>query len=235
MIFFWRRMVDIAILDSGVNPWHSHVGGIKGGLGFQPLPDGKVTAAADFSDHIGHGTAIAGIIRTATPEANLFAFKIFDKTLHCSAAVLLAALSWAIEAEVNMIHLSLGTVVTRHQAALARLSEEALHKNIIIVAAARNDSDVIYPAALDSVIGVYWDRNCPWDHVTFNPYKKIPFGAHGYPRTLPGRPNEDNFSGSSFAAAHVSAMAARILLDFPRAGIEEVKEKIVERFRYLKR
>lgn len=223
--------MDIAILDSGINPWHSHVQGIKGGLGFHPLPeDTKITVSTDCCDNLGHGTAIAGIIRRGAPKADLFAFKIFHEALHCSAAVLLGALSWAINANMKMIHLSLGTVNAQYKSELTDLARQANDKNIILVAAARNDMDVIYPAVFKTVMGVYWNKSCPEDKVVFNPEKTVEFGAYGRPICLSGQRPEDNFSGSSFAAARVSAMAARILCENPRAGPEEVKDKIVALF-----
>ena len=34
--------VHIAIIDSGINPWHSHVKGVEGGVAFYQDPAGKV-------------------------------------------------------------------------------------------------------------------------------------------------------------------------------------------------
>jgi len=57
----------------------------------------------------------------------------------------------------------------------------------------------------------YWHRACDPDDLIYHPDNAVEFGAHGYPRQLPGLPREMNFSGSSFAAARVTAMAARLI------------------------
>ncbi len=222
--------MEIAILDSGVNPWHSHVNSIKGGLGFHPVPGGKVTITPDFCDRLGHGTAIAALIRNSAPTVDLYAFKIFHDALCCSTTVLMEAISWAIEANIKMIHLSLGTLQTHYQSDLETLANRAYEKNIIMVAAARNDTDDIFPAKFKTVLGVYWNKNCPKGKIVYHPDKAVEFGAYGRPRQLPGQPHELNFSGNSFAAAHVTAMAARILTDSPRAGPDEVRGRLAQMF-----
>lgn len=222
--------MEIAILDSGVNPWHSHVQKIKGGVGFKAVTDGKVATTPDFSDRLGHGTAIAGVIRKSVPNADLYAFKIFHDALHCSTSVLMEALSWAIEANIKMIHLSLGTLETHYRSDLEALAIRAYEKNIIMVAAARSNTDNIFPAKFDTVLGVYWHKDCPEEKVIFHNDKAVEFGAYGRPLALPGQPPEFNFSGNSFAAARVSALAARIIADSPRAGPTEVREKLIQRF-----
>ena len=222
--------MEIAILDSGINPWHSHVQSVKGGLGFVQTAEGTITLTPDFSDHLGHGTAIAGVIRAAVPAADLFAFKIFHDSLRCPAEVLLKAIDWAIEANIKIIHLSLGTVEESYKADLERLSQKAYQKKIIMVAAARGYDDEIYPAVFDTVIGVYWYRRCPEGSLLYHPDAPISFGAYGRPRKLPGQAEAHNYAGSSFAAAHVSAMVARILAESPRTGPDRVKQELIKRF-----
>lgn len=222
--------MEIAILDSGINPWHSHVQRIKGGIGFKGMAGNKIAVIPDFCDRLGHGTAIAGVIRKGAPNADLYAFKIFHDALHCSTAVLLEALAWAIEANIKLIHLSLGTLQTRHRSDLEALAIRAHDKNIIIVAAARNNTETIFPAIFDTVLGVYWHKDCPEEKIIFDNEKAVEFGAYGRPLTLSGQPAEHNFSGNSFAAARVSAMAARIITDMPMAGPEEVRKTLIERF-----
>ena len=222
--------MEIAILDSGVNPWHSHVQSIKGGLGFQSAKGGNVTITPDFCDRLGHGTAIAGIIRRGAPEADLFAFKIFHDALSCSTDVLMEAILWAIKAKIKLIHLSLGTLQSQYQSDLEALADQAYAENIIMVAAARSDADDIFPAKLKTVLGVYWHKDCPEGKIVHSDKSAVEFGTYGRPLQLPGQPREMNFSGNSFAAAHVSAMAAQILTDSPQAGPEEVRERLVQLF-----
>jgi len=95
--------IEIAIIDSGINPWHSHVQGVAGGISFHLRASGKVVEGVDFSDELGHGTAIAGVIRERNSQASIYAVKIFHQTLEAPAALLLAALNWAINTRVKII------------------------------------------------------------------------------------------------------------------------------------
>jgi subtilisin family serine protease len=218
--------IEIAVIDSGINPGHSHVQGVAGGISFHLEATGKVAEGVDFSDELGHGTAIAGVIRERNPQAKIYAVKIFHQLLEAPAALLLAAMQWAIRARVNIIHLSLGTERSEYRGDLKQLCRDAVRKDIVIIAAARALEDQVFPAIFDEVIGVYWNHDCENGSLIYYPEKSVEFGAYGRPRALPGIPQELNFSGSSFAAAHVTAMAADILEDNPVAGIVWVKKML---------
>ena len=218
--------IEIAVIDSGINPGHSHVQGVAGGISFQLGVSGEVAEGVDFRDELGHGTAIAGVIRERNPQAKIHAVKIFHQILEAPAALLLAALQWAIRARVNIIHLSLGTERHEYRGDLQRLCRDAFSKNIVIIAAARALEDQVFPAIFDEVIGVYWNHGCENGSLIYYPEKTVEFGAYGKPRAIPGIPQEMNFSGSSFAAAHVTAMAANILENNPLAGVVWVKEML---------
>lgn len=205
--------ISIAIIDSGVNPRHSHVGGVEDGASFLPLSpgDGTVARSPDFRDEIGHGTAIAGIIREKAPDARFHAAKIFAGSLRASMAALLAALEWAVEQNVKIIHLSLGTRNERFKEVLEPLCRGAFERGTILVAAATAADALVWPAVLDTVIGVYWNPLCDEETLIHHPGNPVEFGAHGSPRPIPGRPQELNFRGSSFAAARVTARITQLL------------------------
>jgi len=218
--------IDIAIIDSGVNPWHSHVGEVDGGVAFTPDAGGRIVESADFRDEIGHGTAIAGIIKEKVPRARIHAVKIFHKDLNATTLLLVAALEWALAKRIKLIHLSLGSEREEDREPLSRLCQQAYDTGAVIVASARGPDDVIFPAAFETVIGVYWNRDCDKDSVVYHPKASIEFGACGLPRPLPSMPQEMNFRGPSFAAAHVTARAAALLAENPTGGILWVKENL---------
>jgi len=220
--------VHIAIIDSGINPWHSHVKGVEGGVAFYQDPSGKVLVQDDFMDGIGHGTAIAGIIRKKAPRAVLHAVKIFHEALHAPAALLLSGLEWAVREHVKIIHLSLGTVKEEFRDPLEEICRRAYDEGVMIVAAARGSDDRIFPAAFETVTGVYWNRECDEGSLVHHPGCPVEFGAYGRPRPIPGLPQERNFCGDSFAAAHVTGMAARLLEKTPGAGTRWLKETLAK-------
>ncbi len=100
--------VRVVVVDSGVNPRHSHVGGRIEGAGIFRGEDGSVHRGSNYEDTTGHGTAIAAVIRHVAPEADLFALKIFNGALATTPDVLEGALSYALEAGARVVNLSLG-------------------------------------------------------------------------------------------------------------------------------
>jgi hypothetical protein len=203
--------VNIAVVDSGINAFHSHVQGIEGGISFEENHENKIVPTLNFYDNVGHGTAIAGILRHKSPFANIFAIKIFYKKLFATPALLIAALEWLIEQDMNIIHLSLGTKSERAKNRLYDICNKAYKKNIVVVASARFPADSVYPSVFDEVIGVYWNKQCSEDSIVYHPGNPIEFGTYGKPRPLPGKSQILNFQGHSFAAAYVSSYVAQII------------------------
>ena len=214
--------VKIAIIDSGVNASHFHVGHVEQGWTFGLGEDSNVVQETGCVDLIGHGTAIAGVIRERVPSAPLFALKIFQKALNAPYTLLHAALDWAVTSNVRIIHLSLGTRQSEHRKPLEDLCRRAHKKKVIIVAATKSPREQIFPSTFDTVIGVYFHPGCGPDDLICHPSNISLFGAHGRPRPLPGLPQEANFSGSSFAAARVTARVAEWLSICPQAEFEDV-------------
>jgi subtilisin family serine protease len=218
--------VDVALIDSGVNPWHSHVCGVEGGTAFRLSSSGEVVESDDFRDEIGHGTALAGIIRERIPDAKLYALKIFWKDLNAPFSVLLAALGWAIDRKIKIVNLSLGTKRIKDRDRLQNLCKRAFDNNIVIVAAAGAPDDLVFPSSFETVIGVYWNRQCDETSLIYHPANNVEFGAYGRPRALPGLQQEHNLSGSSFASAHVAAKAAQLLERNGNRGIDWIREML---------
>ena len=147
---------EIAIIDSGIIPGHPHVGSITGGHGYETDPEtGQVEQTDDFMDNIGHGTAIAGIIKEKVPDAGLYAVKIFSRDLGTSVPVLTQALAWCVRRTFDIIHLSLGIENKESAGPLKQLCDTAREKGILIIASARGPEHRIYPACFNNVVGVY--------------------------------------------------------------------------------
>jgi subtilisin family serine protease len=204
------------------------VGWIAGGAAFHLEPDGEVREDSDFHDLIGHGTAIAGIIRERVPQARIYALRIFHETLQAPVPLLSSALEWAIDRNMKVIHLSLGMEGNKGSERLAELCRTAYERKLVVVAAARSPHDRVYPSSFDTVIGAYWNRTCDPAGLIYHGESPIEFGACGFPRELPGVAPEFNFRGSSFAAAYVTARVAQFLEENPTAGMRWVRGKLIE-------
>jgi len=220
--------VDIALIDSGVNSGHFHVGWVAGGTAFSLGPNGDVRESMDYTDAIGHGTAVAAVIRERCPGARIHAVKIFTDSLRAPVSLLIHGLEWVIDRNMKIIHLSLGTEAFEGRDRVVELCRTACVRRLVVLAAARSPDDEVYPSCLDTVIGVYWHPECGADDLIYDPSHPIPFGASGYPRPLPGVPPESNFRGPSFAVARVTARVACLLEQNPDADPNWVREKLRE-------
>jgi subtilisin family serine protease len=222
-------MVSVAIIDSGVNPNHPHVGGVAGGVRISA--DGT-TLSPDYLDYIGHGTAVAGAIREKAPDAALYSVKVFDRALTTEAGAIIRALEWAIERECNVINLSLGTLNMDHRREFERVVELARSREVAIVAAFRMSGQISLPGSLPTVIGVEGDPDCPRDSFRVvssdsDDSEAAPtslrFVASTYPREIPGVPRERNLNGISFAVANMTGFVARAIQGHPEAPVSSLK------------
>ncbi|HVC35381.1 MAG TPA: S8 family serine peptidase [Chloroflexota bacterium] len=220
--------VRIALIDSGVNPAHSHVGPLAGGVAFSAGPKGEVLRSSDFQDTLGHGTALAGILKFKAPEAELFAVKIFTDRLVTSIEILEAALRWAIEQKMHVVNLSLGTDNPEHRARMARIAAMAKRAGTLIAASSPSERADMLPAALDGVFGVAASDDCSWSEYRYVADDPIHFRAHPSPRPLPGLDQSRNYRGHSFASAHLSALLALLVQDRPELGFVGARERLVK-------
>jgi hypothetical protein len=74
---------------------------------------------------------------------------------------------------------------------------------MVVIAAAGS-----LPGSLAGVIAVELDAGCPRDEYRI---RDGGFSASGYPRPVPGLPQEFNLKGISFAVANLTGFAARAL------------------------
>lgn len=185
--------MKVAIIDSGIHADHPHVGRVAGGVTISA--DG---VSSDWRDRLGHGTAVAGAIREKSPDAELYAVKVFDRRLSANIDVLIRALEWCVENRMDLINLSLGTANELHRPRFDAILAVAPP----IVTAAN-----LLPGTLPGAIAVAPDEACPRDQYR---YTDGIFIASPYPRSIPGVPVERNLHGASFAVANLTGFAARL-------------------------
>jgi Subtilase family len=209
--------VKIAIMDSGI---YSHQElHITGGYS-------AVDYTTSYEDDEGHGTHVAGIIGAEhdehgtdgiAPDADLFAVKVLDDAGEGYLSDLLEGINWAISNNMDIINLSMGAA--DESDALEDAVQKAYQAGILLVAASGNEGaghPLDYPAAYEAVIAVSaTDSN---DNIaSFSSIgDKVEFAAPGadIQSTYLGS-DYRVMSGTSQAAAHVSAMLALLKQQFP--------------------
>lgn len=220
------RGVCIAVIDSGVHEGHPHVGRVAGGVAI----DAAGCCSSDYTDRVGHGTAVMAAIREKAPAADCYAIRIFDDRLTASASRLIAAINWAIAARVHIINLSLGTANVDHADVFAETVARAEAAGVAIVAA-REDAGVRWlPGAIPGVVQVQVDWECPRDdyRVTRSGDGTV-FLASGFARPIPGIDPRRNLHGVSFAVANVTGFLARAMSLSPANSAIPAVERL-ERF-----
>jgi subtilisin family serine protease len=211
--------VRIAIVDSGVHVTHPHVGSVAGGVAL----DGDGREHDDYVDRLGHGTAVAAAIKEKAPDAELYAVKVFDRTLSTRISTLVAAIDWAARNGMHLVNLSLGTAKAEHEGALTDAVRRAAALGVVVVAAAEDDGVRWLPGSLPGVIGVQLDAACPRDEYRAIPVNGVTvFRASGYPREIPGVPPERNLNGISFAVANMTGFVARARQNARDASIDAI-------------
>ena len=202
----------VAILDTGVDKNHEDLAG-------KVAAEVNFTESPTLSDINGHGTHIAGIIAATSnngkgiaglaPESRLLNVKVADDRGRCQATDVARGIVWAVDNGAKVINLSLELAEPSED--VARATEYALKHGALVITAAGNDgSDTpVYPAGYENTIAVAAltmdERLAPlsnhgeWVDVAapgMNIYSSLPDNNYGYK------------TGTSFATAHVSGVAA---------------------------
>jgi subtilisin family serine protease len=194
----------VGIIDTGVNPWHSHVRGRVRGARIFADAEGNIQEDEDFRDLVGHGTAVAGILRQGLPDAELFVLRVFDEELNSYPSLVARALLRAAAAGCGIINLSLGMPPGQGSEVIEEACRVVLDAGAVLVAAGHPGKPGLLPASLPGVIGVMSADHLEPGKVDVNPKRPYSHQASGWPRDLKGLPSGTNLWGNSFACARVS-------------------------------
>jgi type VII secretion-associated serine protease mycosin len=237
--------VVVAVLDSGVD-------------GANPLLRGRVLAGTDELDQggdgrldcVGHGTAVASIVAAAAsgqgfaglaPEARILPVRVTEQEIVGGTATgrpgtvpgLVAAVRWAVAHGARVLNLSL--VLYQDSPALREAVDDALRRDVVVVAAVGNDHTegsgpdrVPYPAAYPGVIGV-GAIGPDGQRLADSPVGSfVDIVAPGGDVAAAGRGGAlTDFHGTSFAAPFVSATAALVRQHDPALSATEVASRIL--------
>ena len=202
-----KTPVRIAIVDSGVHARHPHVNGVAGGVSI--TPDGR--EEPDYTDRLGHGTAVTAAIREKAPDAEIYAVKVFHDSLATRIESLVHALGWSEKNGMNLINLSLGTDNPQHEAVLRAAVDRLVGQGIKLIAAYEDSGVRWLPGSIAGVVPVVLDWECARDEYRTSPLPdgRTLYHASGFPRPIPGVAPERNLKGISFAVANVTGLIAR--------------------------
>lgn len=195
----------IGIVDTGVNPWHSHVRGEVRGCRIYLDKDEKICEDRDFSDPVGHGTAVAGVLRKALPEAGFFAVKVFENGLTTYPSLVARGILRAAAQGCDVINLSLALPPGSGAGLIAEACIAAREAGSVLVAAGHPEQSHLLPASLPGVYGVICDDELADNEIEMHGTGPYPCRARGIPRKLDNIPPSANLQGHSLACARVTA------------------------------
>lgn len=213
--------VTIAVLDSGVKANHEDFDNTFFTNGYN-----AISGTQNVRDNSGHGTAITGIIAASQnnnkgltgvmPQATIMPVKVMEYDLQNdetagSADSMIRGMNYAVDHGAEVINISAGS--DENIKSLKAACQNAADKGVIIVASAGNDGSSIaeYPASYDTVIGV-GSVEKDGAHSDFSNYNQsVAVTAPGRGIRTPWRDGGYvSYTGTSFSAPQVAAMAAMI-------------------------
>jgi subtilisin family serine protease len=226
--------LSIALIDSGIDVSHPDLKDCD-------IETIDLLAIGQDSD-MQHGTAMAGVICAKpndengligiVPGVKIYDIRAVDSTGSCDNSVLVQAINIAIDKQVDLINISIGTKTASLE--LETAIRDAIESNIIVVAATSNagSEEIIYPAAYAGVVKVI-------------PVNKR--GGYLYGLTIPEgeryikAPGQSivttmgsadrlygSFDGTSIATAITSGVIARAIYENPKAERNQLVSKLYE-------
>ena len=203
-----KQYYDVVIIDSGVDNCKN-----EDGIFFSPHDFANIQNHKLFTDNVGHGTAVYGIIKSHNHNAKCFHVKVFDKESNCiNEDILLYALNYIYEnIECKYINMSFGIAISTKQKELYEICQRVKEKGAILVSAFDNMEVISYPAAFDNVIGVASDSDCTKiTDVVFinNPIVNV-CGKGGLQRVKWIDPKYIFTQGNSYACAHITGILSK--------------------------
>lgn len=229
------RGIRIAVIDTGVDVSHPD-------LQDRVLIAKNFVRAEEsrFTQDV-HGTAVSGVIAASTgngvgitgvaPEASIMALKACwpssrgSNQAVCNTYTLALALDFAIVQGAQIINLSLAGP---EDPILRQLIERSIEQGIVIIAAVDDGGGNPFPASLPAVVAVRSLGSAETNDPDGKALEQV-LTAPGLDvlSTVP-EGGYDFFSGSSFAAAHVSGVAALVLQLRPKMTPEALGELLFD-------
>ncbi|MEO7101384.1 MAG: S8 family serine peptidase [Luteolibacter sp.] len=207
----WGAGVRIAVIDSGVVP-HPDLPGLTDSIAITPFPQ-------DLSRTAGHGTAVASLIAGnnpmapgIAPAAELVSIRVGNESGKADSFALAAGIIAALDANVQLINISMGT--TENNPLIEDAVLLARDQGVLIVAASGNSeqADACFPAAYPSVIsvGAVDARGVHLDFSNYGTYLSVTAPGYAINAAWPGD-RYAKISGTSASAPIVTGAIAAVM------------------------
>ncbi len=224
--------IGVAILDTGIDKDHEDLPKLLGGIN-------TIDNTHWGSDGSGHGTHVAGTVAALDnnlgvvgvgPEIGLYAVKVLSDGGSGSVSSVVAGIDWAVEQEIPVLNMSLGSGSS--STTLKEACDAAYAAGHLVVASAGNSgnpggrgNNVGYPAAYESVIAVAAStiNDSRASYSSTGPAVELIAPGSSILSTLPGN-DYGTYSGTSMASPHVAGVAALVKAANPGLSNVEIRQ-----------
>jgi len=218
----------IAILDSGIETSHPRLGGLRlaDDMGF--VEDGLNISTVDGmgTDVFGHGTAIADIVRQLAPGAQIGSFRVLGAHLRSRSLIIREGVREAIQRGYHILNCSFGCSREDQVLMYKDWVDQAYLRGRHIVAASNNHDFARreWPGHFPTVITVNSCDSERHDAFFRRSEQLVQFAARGQNIEVAWRGGLcKKVTGSSFAAAHLTGLLARLISCSPGLSTLEAK------------
>jgi subtilisin len=222
------RGVKVAVLDSGVEIAHPSLEKLR-------LADDEAvvddqwqlkTVTGEGRDLFGHGTAIAGIIHETAPEADIGSFRVLGEQLRSRSLIIREGVRQALDRGYHILNCSFGCAREEHVLLYKDWIDEAYLRGHHIVAACNNQDfrKREWPGHFPTVITVNFGGSSTREELFYRPGSLVEFIALGIDVSVAWKGGgRRTVTGSSFAAAQMAGLLARLLSCCPSLTPLEAK------------
>jgi subtilisin len=222
------RGIKVAVIDSGIELSHPRLAGLTLADDVAIVSDGLqlVTEPGEGKDVFGHGTAVADIVHSVAPQAEIGSFRVLDGSCKSRTEIIREAVRQAMDKGYHIINCSFGCGVLDHVLQYKTWVDEAYLNGVHIVAACNNSDYTTpeWPGYFASVITVNMADTEEMDKFWYKRGNLVEFAARGVGVEVAWRNGKvKNVTGSSFAAPRVAGMLARLLSEDASLTPVEVK------------
>lgn len=143
------RTIKVGLIDSALSTeCSSQFSGYQSAI-FNPAVGGDAPL---------HGSAVCSPWCQMGEHIELYNAVLFDDSLRCQQAHLIAALNWLLTSDVETVHMSLG--LRQPSDELVDICQQLVAKGTLLVASAPAQGDAVYPASFFGVISASGDARC---------------------------------------------------------------------------
>lgn len=209
-----------ALESSSIKCWQV-VSGMQGT--YRVIPE-------DGVDVFGHGTAVVWVLRQYAPGASVESLRVLGGDLRSSSQRVLAGLNWAMDQGFDIINCSFGTGNAKVLDGYKSVVDRAFTRNVLLVSACNNfdHTQVELPGWFPTVVSTDFGKLEDLE-LRRRAGSMVEFVARGERIRLPWKDGDyRETTGSSFAAPHLAALAARIRELRPEWNACQLKSALYE-------